>query len=101
MMTLEQMLGFLGIVLGLSGGLFGLWWGRRMAARKNGLDERYEKITVHSLATGWKITIISIYLLFLLVILGTQFSTAQVLGILLFIHMAGWAFSTLYYNLKF
>lgn len=100
-MSLEQMLGFLGIVLGISGGLFGLWWGRKMAARKNGLDERYEKITVSSLANGWKITVISIYVLFLLLIAGVQFSTAQALGILLLIHMAGWAFSTLYYNLKY
>lgn len=95
------MLGFLGIVLGISGGLFGLWWGRRMAARKNGLDERYEKITVSSLANGWKITVISIYALFLLLIAGVQLSTAQALGILLLIHMAGWAFSTVYYNLKY
>lgn len=95
------MLGFLGIVLGISGGLFGLWWGRRMAARKNGLDERYEKITVSSLANGWKITVISIYVLFLLLIAGVQLSTAQALGILLLIHMAGWAFSTVYYNLKY
>ncbi|MEK5331477.1 MULTISPECIES: hypothetical protein [unclassified Lysinibacillus] len=100
-MSLEQMLGFLGIVLGISGGLFGLWWGRRMAARKNGLDERYEKITVSSLANGWKITVISIYALFLLLIAGVQLSTAQALGILLLIHMAGWAFSTVYYNLKY
>ncbi|MFJ5767224.1 MULTISPECIES: hypothetical protein [unclassified Lysinibacillus] len=100
-MSLEQMLGFLGIVLGISGGLFGLWWGRRMAARKNGLDERYEKITVSSLANGWKITVISIYVLFLLLIAGVQLSTAQALGILLLIHMAGWAFSTVYYNLKY
>jgi len=95
------MLGFLGIVLGISGGLFGLWWGRRMAARKNGLDERYEKITVSSLANGWKITVISIYILFLLLIAGVQLSTAQALGILLLIHMAGWGFSTVYYNLKY
>jgi len=100
-MALEQMLGFLGIVLGISGGLFGLWWGRKMAARKNGLDERYEKITVNSLANGWKITVVFIYLLFLLVIVGVQLSTAQVLGILLLIHMAGWAFSTIYYHVKY
>ena len=100
-MGFDQMLGFLGIVLGVSGGLFGLWWGRRLAARKNGLDERFEKITVNSLASGWKITVISIYLLFLLLIVGVKLSTAQVLGILLLIHMAGWAFSTVYYNLKY
>lgn len=100
-MSLEQILGFLGIVLGVSGGLFGLWWGRRLAARKNELDERYEKITVNALANGWKITVITIYVLFLLLLVGIQLTTAQVLGILLIIHMAGWAFSTVYYNLKF
>ncbi len=100
-MNLEQMLAFLGLMLGALGGLFGLWWGRRMAARKNGLDERYEKIINKSLAAGWKITVCSIYLLFLLLIFGVQLTSAQVLGILLLVHMAGWAFSRVYYQLKF
>ncbi len=100
-MDFEQIMGFFGLVFGVLGGLFGRWWGRRMAARKNGLDERYETIRIKSLASGWKITVISIYLLFLLLLVGFQLSTAQVLGILLLIHMGGWAFSTLYYHLKF
>ncbi|KOY80355.1 hypothetical protein [Lysinibacillus macroides] len=71
--------------------------GRKRAARKNGLDKRYEEITVKSLASGWKITLISIYLLFL-VIVGVQF---EVLGILFLVHMVGWTFSIAYYHLKF
>ena len=100
-MNFEEMLAFLGLMLGALGGLFGLWWGRRMAARKNGLDERYERITTKSQASGWKITVISIYLLFLLLIFGVQLTSAQALGILLLIHMAGWAIFRVYYTLKF
>jgi hypothetical protein len=100
-MGVDQVLGFLGMLLGASGGLFGLWWGRKLAARKRGIDERYESIAVKALANGWKITLIYIYVLFILLLLGIQLSVAPVLGTLLLIHMAGWAFSLVYYQIKF
>lgn len=100
-MNWEQIIGLLALTLGAAGGLSGLWWGRKMAAKKNGLDERHEKITVKSLANGWKITVISIYLLFVLLMFDVPFSAAQLLGILLLIHMTGWAYSRIYYQLKF
>ncbi len=99
-MSLEQIIGFLGILLGASGGLFGLWWGRKKAARNRGLDERYDTITTKSFALSWKITLVSIYILFILLCFGIKLSTAPVLGILLLVHMAGWTFSTIYFNLK-
>lgn len=100
-MSLEQMLGILGLLLGVSGALFGIWWGRRLSIRQRGIDERYKNISIRSLANGWKITLVSIYILFLLMLFGIKLSVAPVLGIILLIHMAGWAFSTVYYNLKF
>lgn len=99
-MSMDQILSLVGLVLGASGGAFGLWWGRKQAARNRGLDERYETISKKSLATAWKITLGSIYLFFILLIFGVGLSTAAVLGVLLLIHMKGWAFSTVYYNLK-
>lgn len=99
-MNLNLVLGFLGLLLGVFGGLFGLRWGRKIASRSRGLDERYESITIKSLANGWKITLITIYILFILMVFGIQLSVAPVLGILLLIHMSGWAFSIVYYNLK-
>jgi hypothetical protein len=99
-LSLNQMLGFLGLLLGVSGGLLGLWWGRKKAASKRGLDERYDVITTKSLALAWKITLVSIYILFILLGFGIKLTAAPILGILLLVHMAGWTFSTFYFNLK-
>lgn len=99
-MNMDQILGLLGIILGAAGGAFGVWWGRKQAARKRGLDERYQVISTKSQAMAWKITLGSIYVLFLLLAFGVQLSSAAVLGVLLIIHMAGWTFSTIYNNLK-
>lgn len=101
MMDGNQLLGFLGLVLGALGGLFGLWWGRKKAAKNRGLDERYESITTKSFASAWKISLAAMYILFALVIFGFQLAAAQLLGILLLIHMIGWAGSTFYYSFKF
>lgn len=99
-MGLDQILGLCGLFLGALGGGFGWWYGRRQAARNRGLDERYEIISGKSLANAWKITLVSFYLLFILVIFKVHISAAAVLGILLIVHMAGWAISTIYYNVK-
>ncbi|OPA75378.1 hypothetical protein BVG16_21635 [Paenibacillus selenitireducens] len=99
-MSWDQVFVLLGILLGLSGGAFGLWWGRKQAARNRGLDERYQVISSKSQATAWKITLGAIYFLFILLICGVQLSVAPTLGILLLIHMAGWAFSSVYFNVK-
>lgn len=101
MMDGNQLLGFLGLVLGALGGLFGLWWGRKKAAKNRGLDERYESITTKSFASAWKISLAAMFILFTLVIFGFQLAAAQLLGILLLIHMIGWAGSTFYYSFKF
>lgn len=100
-MESNQILAILGLLLGASFGLFGLWWGRKKAAENRGLDERYASIMIKSFASAWKITLVSIYILFALLIFGVEMTAAQLLGILLFIHFAGWAISTFYYNFKF
>ncbi|MEH6944102.1 hypothetical protein [Bacillus sp. JJ722] len=86
------MLGFLVLLLGVSGGLLIHLWGKKIAARERGLDERYENNKIKSLANGWKITLISIYIIFILMLFGLELSVATVLGILLLIHMGGWGF---------
>lgn len=86
--------------IGAAGGALGLWFGRKQAARHRGLDERYYAISYKSQATAWKITLGSIYLLFILLLFGVSLSIEAVLAMLLIIHMADWALSTFYYNFK-
>lgn len=100
-MESNQILGLLGLLLGASGGLCGIWWGRKKAVENRGLDERYASITIKSFASAWKITLVSMYILFTLLIFGVEMAAVQLLGILLLIHLAGWAISTCYYNFKF
>lgn len=100
-MESNQILAILGLLFGASFGFFGLWWGRKKAAENRGLDERYASIMTKSFASAWKITLVSIYILFALVIFGVVMTAAEVLGILLLIHFSGWTVSIIYYNSKF
>ena len=99
-MSLDQVGVLLIILLSIFGGLLGLWWGRKQATRQRGLDERFHIISSKSQASAWKITLVAIYILFIMVVCGVKLSAAPVLGIVMFVHMAGWAFSSVYYNIK-
>ncbi|AIY04995.1 hypothetical protein Plano_1030 [Planococcus sp. PAMC 21323] len=99
-MEWDQLLGLLGLLLGLTGGLFGLWWGRKKAAENRGLDERYTSITTKAFANAWKITLVAMYIEFIFVILGLELAAVEVLGTLMIIHLVGWAISMVYYNFK-
>ncbi|ANU23751.1 hypothetical protein [Planococcus donghaensis] len=99
-METNQLLGLLGLLLGATGGLFGLWWGRKKAAENRGLDERYTSITTKALANAWKITLVALYIHFIFVIFGMELAAIEVVGTLLMIHLTGWAISTVYYNFK-
>ena len=90
-----------GILLGITGGLFGLVYGRKKTAQNRGLDERYEEITKKALANGWKVTLVAIYVFWFLLVFGVQISVAQVLGLLLLVHMIGWAGFRFYYQFKY
>jgi len=97
--SLDQVGVLLMILLGIFGGLLGLWWGRKQAARQRGLDERFHIISSKSQAAAWKITLVAIYILFIMMVGGVKLAAAAVLGIVLLVHMAGWAFSSVYYNI--
>lgn len=99
-MSLDQIGVLLITLVGVFGGMLGLWWDRKQAARKRGLDERFLIISSRSKAAAWKITLVAIYILFIMIVCGVKLSAAPVLGIVLFIHMGGWALSSMYYNIK-
>ncbi|MFC4597802.1 hypothetical protein [Cohnella hongkongensis] len=100
MMSLDQVGVLLIILLSISVGFLGLRWGLKQAARQRGLDERFQMISSKSQAAAWKITLAVIYILFTILVCGAKMSAAPVLGIVLFVHLIGWAFSTVYYNIK-
>lgn len=83
------------------------WWfiwiiiWTKKAAQSRGLDERYEEITKNALANGWKVTLVAIYVFWFLLVFGVQISVAKVLGILLLVHLIGWAGFRLYYQFKY
>ena len=89
---------FLGITLGIIGGLAGLWGGRRAAAKRRGLDERFDLIRTKARATSWFFTLFGVYLFFFLLLLGVNLSVAPVLGIFLLLHLGSWAISVFYYE---
>ena len=100
-MDINQIWAILGLVLGASAGLFAYWWGRKKAAENRGLDERYENIMTNSFASAWKISLAAMYILFAITIFGVELAAVHLLGMLLIIHMIGWAGSTFYYSFKF
>lgn len=85
----------IGALIGMFGGaglgLFGWWFGRRQAKKNRGLDELYEHVWKTARSTSWIVTLIFIYFFFTLHLLGFTLSLASVLGLLLIIHMGGWA----------
>ncbi|MFJ7745206.1 hypothetical protein [Peribacillus sp. NPDC097295] len=91
---------FLGIILGITGGLAGLWGGRRAAAKQRGLDERFTLIRTKARATSWFYTLFGLYVFFFLLLFGVKLSVAPILGILLLLHLGSWAISVFYYEAK-
>ena len=76
----------------------GLW--TKKTTQNRGLDERYEEIAKKALANGWKVTLVAIYVFWFLLVFGVQISVAQVLELLLVVHMIGWADFTIKLNIS-
>ncbi|MFD2172094.1 hypothetical protein [Tumebacillus lipolyticus] len=96
----SQVIGMLGLLLGLAGGAFGLFYGRYKARKERGLDERYDEISKRALAVGWKCSFAAMIVLFALVILGVLESAAAAIGIAYLVHLASASFAFVYYQLK-
>ncbi len=55
-MSGNQWAGLLGLLTGLTLGGIGLWLGMRAAARRRGIDERFQLCKQQALADSWKVT---------------------------------------------
>lgn len=82
---------YLGIYGGLLFGIAGWYFGRRAAAKKNGLDEMHDFIAAKSRSISWYFTIAAIYVLLSMEAFGLSIGTMPSLGTLLFVHLGSWA----------
>lgn len=84
--------GMLGLYGGLLFGIFGWWYGRKKSREKRGLDELHVHIWRKARSYSWYVTIVFIYILFSFILFGIHMSSAMVLGLLMLVHIASWAF---------
>lgn len=88
--------GLIGLVFGAVSGLVGLIFGRIKAKKERGLDEVNEHIWKTARSTSWYATLITIYILLLLGLLGLVASLVKSLSILLIVHLFSWAITGTY-----
>ncbi|MFF2482927.1 hypothetical protein [Paenibacillus sp. NPDC058071] len=100
-MNMEQLPGLLGILIGAFFAAIGIWSGVKKAAKNRGIDERLKVIVAKSHSTSWYFILGSIYCLFILYLLGVEFSVPAALGILVFIQLGGWTLSFYFYHNKY
>ncbi|MFF2890492.1 hypothetical protein [Paenibacillus sp. NPDC057967] len=81
---------YLGIYGGLLFGIAGWYFGRRAAAKNNGLDEMHAYMASKSRSISWYFTITAIYVLMSLEVFGLSIGTIPSLAILLFVHLGSW-----------
>lgn len=92
--------GLIGLTMGVGFGLLGIFFGRRTAKKKRELDEVYEHIWQKARSLSWYVTLVSIYLLLLLALLGFMISIVKAMSIILFIHLFSWGGIGSYLSMK-
>lgn len=92
--------GLIGLTMGVAFGLLGLFFGRKTAKKERGLDEVYEHIWQRARSLSWYVTLVSIYLLLLLALLGFMTSIVKAMSIILFIHLFSWGGIGSYLSMK-
>lgn len=86
-----QVGGLIGLISGIVFGLAGLYFGRKEAKKSRGLDEVNEHIWQKARSISWYVTLVVIYILLLLTLLGSSISLVKALSVLLIIHLFSWA----------
>lgn len=90
----------LGLIGGLVIGLSSLLFGNRLSKKKRGLDERHYLIRMKAKSSSWIITLVTVYILFLAVILNFSISIPVILGTLLLVQIGSWFCFVFYYQTK-
>jgi hypothetical protein len=86
--------------LGILCSLGGWWFGRKKAAERRGLDERYITLWKNARATSWIVTNFSIFFMLILYMAGVPLSVPQTLAILVAIHLGVWGILGVYFSVK-
>lgn len=96
--------GLIGLLFGVILGIIVWFIGRKRAIKKREHDEVNEHIWKTARSYSWYTTLITIYILLLLALLGLITSIVKALSILLIVHLFSWAIagaycsSSLYYE---
>lgn len=83
--------GLIGLSFGIIMGLIGLIMGRKKAKKRRELDEFHHHIWEKTRSISWYVTLVVIYILLILALLGFITSLIKSLSILLVVHLFTWA----------
>lgn len=95
-----QIGGFIGLFGGLLFGLAGWYFGRKKAADQRALDETHSYVWQKAKSFSWYVTIVAIYLIFILYLMGVTMSIPMILSMLMLTQLSSWAFGGLYISAR-
>ncbi|HZW67729.1 MAG TPA: hypothetical protein VFF20_03865 [Pseudogracilibacillus sp.] len=88
--------GIIGLTFGVVSALVGIIIGQKQARKSRADDEVHDYIWKRARSYSWYATLLIIYVLLLLSLLGVLLSTIKVLSVLLIVHLFTWASVGLY-----
>lgn len=86
-----QIAGLVGLFGGVLMGLTGWYFGRKKAAENRELDETHEYIWRKARSFSWYSTLVAIYIIFTLYLIGITMSIPMILSMLILVQLASWA----------
>lgn len=92
--------GIIGLTLGVISALVGILVGQKQAKKSRAVDEVHGHIWKTARSYSWYATLVLIYILLLISLMGVALSLVKTLSILLIIHLFTWACVGIYLSAK-